>query len=195
VAAACRTLELSRSNYYRSGRSSLKSRSSRKEMLKLSAQHARYGYRRITVLMRRDGFEVKRTARIRREEGISVSKKRRRMKRLGILGAQRQQAERPCQVWSWDFVGPSVAPCDRVEHDHQRAIEECNPPYAITMNWASPRTVLESVGLFNELFLRGCDSECARRVAATGYRLVSQREAVIYHRNEITQHGLFSRRP
>ena len=42
--------------------------------------------------------------RIRREEGIKVSKKQRRMKRLGISTAQRQQAERPCQVWSWDFL-------------------------------------------------------------------------------------------
>ena len=56
--------------------------------------------------MRRDGFEgnVKRVARIRREEGIKVSKKQRRMKRLGISTAQRQHAERPRQMWSWDFV-------------------------------------------------------------------------------------------
>ena len=56
--------------------------------------------------MRREGFEinVKRVARIRREEGIKVSKKQRRMKRLGISTAARQQAERPRQVWSWDFV-------------------------------------------------------------------------------------------
>ena len=47
---------------------------------------------RITALMRRDGFEVngKRVGRIRREEGIKVSKKQRRMKRLGISTAQRQ---------------------------------------------------------------------------------------------------------
>jgi hypothetical protein len=41
---------------------------------------------------------------IRREEGIKVSKKQRRMKRLGISTAERQRAERPGQVWSWDFV-------------------------------------------------------------------------------------------
>jgi putative transposase len=77
-----------------------------KEVLELSEKHPRYGYRRITALMRRDGFEVnaKRVARIRREEGIKVSKKQRRMKRLGISTAQRQHAERPRQVWSWDFV-------------------------------------------------------------------------------------------
>jgi hypothetical protein len=60
------------------------SRRIRKEVLELSAKHPRYGYRRITALLRREGFEVnvKRVARIRREEGIKVSKKQRRMKRL-----------------------------------------------------------------------------------------------------------------
>ena len=77
VAAACRALRLSRSSYYRSGRSSLESRRTRKEELELSGTHPRYGYRRITALMRREGFEVngKRMARIRREEGLKVSKK------------------------------------------------------------------------------------------------------------------------
>ncbi|CEF48972.1 unnamed protein product [uncultured bacterium] len=112
VAAACRALGFARSSYYRNRRSSLESRRICKEVLELSAQHPRYGYRRITALMRRNGFEVngKRVARIRREEGIKVSKKQRRMKRLEISTAQRQQAERPCQVWSWDFVA------DQTEH-------------------------------------------------------------------------------
>jgi putative transposase len=106
AAAACRALGLSRSSYYRSGRSSLESRRIRKEVLELSGKHPRYGYRRITALMRREGFEVngKRVARIRREEGIKVSKKQRRLRRLGISTAERQRAEQPGQVWSWDFV-------------------------------------------------------------------------------------------
>ena len=60
----------------------------------------------MTALMRREGFEVngKRVARIRREDGIKVSKKQRRLRRLGISTAERQRAERPGQVWSWDFV-------------------------------------------------------------------------------------------
>jgi putative transposase len=107
VAVVCRALGLSRSSYYRRGRSSLESRRIRKEVLvELSGKHPRYGYRRITALMRREGFEVngKRIARIRREEEIKVSKKQRRLKRLGISTADRQRAERPGQVWSWDFV-------------------------------------------------------------------------------------------
>ena len=55
AAAACRALGLARSSYYRSGRSSLESRRIRKEVLELSAQHPRDGYRRITALMRREG--------------------------------------------------------------------------------------------------------------------------------------------
>ena len=58
MAAACRALRLARSSYYRSGRSSLESRRIRKEVLELSGKHPRYGYRRITALMRREGFEV-----------------------------------------------------------------------------------------------------------------------------------------
>jgi putative transposase len=103
VAAGCRALGLSRSSYYRSARSCLESRRIRKEVLEeLSAKHPRYGYRRITALMRQEGFEVnaKRVARIRREEGIKVSKKQRRMKRLGISTAERQREERARQVWS-----------------------------------------------------------------------------------------------
>ena len=103
VAAACRALGLSRSSYYRNGRSSRESHHIRKEVLELSEKHPRYGYRRITALTRREGFEVntKRVARIRREEGLKVSKKPRRMKRLGISTSERQHAERPGQVWSW----------------------------------------------------------------------------------------------
>ncbi len=105
-AAACRALRLARSGFYRMARASVESRRLRKEVLELSARHPRYGYRRLTALLRREGFEVnpKRVARIRREEGIKVSKKQRRMKRLGVSTAQRARAERPRQVWSWDFV-------------------------------------------------------------------------------------------
>lgn len=74
--------------------------------MELSGKHPRYGYRRITALLRREGCEVnaKRIARIRREEGLKVSKKQRRTKRLGVSTAERLRAERPRQVWSWDFV-------------------------------------------------------------------------------------------
>lgn len=106
AAAACRALGLARSSFYRVKQESLESRRVRKEVVELSEKHPRYGYRRITALLRREGFEInaKRIVRIRREEGIKVSKKQRRMKRVGLSTTQRQRAERARQVWSWDFV-------------------------------------------------------------------------------------------
>lgn len=106
TAQACRALGLARSSFYRVGRESVESRRVRKEIVELSARHPRYGYRRITALLRRDGFEVnaKRVARVRREEGLRVSKRQRRTKRLGISTSERRQAVSRNDVWSWDFV-------------------------------------------------------------------------------------------
>ena len=61
---------------------------------------------RVTALLRRDGEEVnaKRVQRVRQRQGLQVSKKQKRMRRLGISSAQRQKAERLNEVWSWDFV-------------------------------------------------------------------------------------------
>ncbi len=86
TALACRALGLTRSGYYRSSRESVQSRRIRKELIELSLKHPRYGYRRITALLRRDGFEInpKRVARIRREEGLKVSKRQKRARRVGV---------------------------------------------------------------------------------------------------------------
>jgi glycosyltransferase involved in cell wall biosynthesis len=90
----------------------------------------------------------------------------------------------------------STQPCNRIEkfgeriHDHRLAIESAYPS-AITMNWASRRSVLEEVGLFDESLLRGQDADLARRIRIAGYRLVYCPQAVVHHRNEHTLRGLF----
>ena len=106
TAQACRALGLSRSGYYLVKKVSVESRRMRKEIIELSQKHSRYGYRRITAMMRREGFVInaKRVQRVRREEGFQVSKKQRRTKRLGTSTAERQRATHPNHVWSWDFV-------------------------------------------------------------------------------------------
>jgi putative transposase len=106
TAQACRALGLSRSGYYLVKSESVESRRMRREIIELSRKHSRYGYRRITAMMRREGFVInaKRVQRVRREEGLQVSKKQRRSKRLGTSTAQRQMATHPNHVWSWDFV-------------------------------------------------------------------------------------------
>lgn len=90
----------------------------------------------------------------------------------------------------------SLRPCNAIEtfgeriHDHARALNQLRPPYAITMNWAARRAVLEGVGLFNEALLRSSDVDCSYRMVDAGYRLVYAPDAVIYHRNERTPWGL-----
>jgi len=105
-ARACRVLGMARSGAYRLPRTSERSRRLREQIVELSRKHPRYGYRRVTAMMERAGEVVnnKRTQRVRRQEGLKVSKRQRKMKRLGASTALRQQAQRPHQVWSWDFV-------------------------------------------------------------------------------------------
>lgn len=105
-AQACRALGLSRSTAYRLPQVCERSRRLRQQIVETSQKHPRYGYRRVNALIERTGEEIneKRTQRVRRQEGLKVSKRQRKMKRLGTSTALRQQAQRPHQVWSWDFV-------------------------------------------------------------------------------------------
>lgn len=106
AAQACRALGLARSTFYRAGIQSHGRQQARNKIIELSRKHPRYGYRRITALLRREGMGInaKRVQRVRRQEGLRVSKRQRRMKRLGVSTAERQQAQRRNDVWSWDFV-------------------------------------------------------------------------------------------
>lgn len=106
AAQACRALGLARSTFYRAGGRSAARQASQRQIVELSRAHPRYGYRRITALLRRAGVRcnAKRVARIRREEGLQVRKRQRRMKRLGLSTCERQRATALNDVWSWDFV-------------------------------------------------------------------------------------------
>jgi putative transposase len=77
-------------------------------MLELVREHPRYGYRFITVLLRREGWVVnrKRVYRLWQQESLQVPKKQRKKRRLGTSagGCVRRQAEHKDHVWAWDFV-------------------------------------------------------------------------------------------
>lgn len=79
-----------------------------KRVRELAARHPRYGYRRITALLRMEGWGVnrKRVQRIWRLEGLRAPVKQRKRRRLGSNdGAvtHRCAASRR-DVWSYDFV-------------------------------------------------------------------------------------------
>jgi len=77
-----------------------------KEIHKLAIRHSRYGYRRITVLLKREGLKVnkKRVHRIWKAEGLSLPQRRPRRRKRGITGGIVNKAEYPNHVWSYDFV-------------------------------------------------------------------------------------------
>jgi transposase InsO family protein len=82
-------------------------------MHELTRQHPRFGYRRIAVLLRAEGFRAndKRVYRLWKQEGFKVPKKSVRKRRLGDAdgGVIRRRATRPNEVWAWDFFHDRLA--------------------------------------------------------------------------------------
>ena len=82
-------------------------------MRRLSLERPRFGYRRIAVLLRDEGWRVnrKRVHRLWRREGLKIPQKQRKKRRLGHSGnsSQRRSAQRINEVWSYDFVQDQTA--------------------------------------------------------------------------------------
>jgi putative transposase len=79
----------------------------RAELRGFSVKRPRWGYRRAHHHLRGLGWDVnrKRVQRLWREEGLRVPQRKRKRRRLGesTVPAQRLRAERPDQVWAFDF--------------------------------------------------------------------------------------------
>jgi putative transposase len=108
VTHACGLLRISRSLYrYRSCRPECISVRTRIEQI--AAVKRRYGYRRIHVLLRREGWRINRklTYRLYREAGLAV--RRRKRKRIGPF--ERKPLPKPTAAnrsWSMDFVSDGL---------------------------------------------------------------------------------------
>ena len=77
-------------------------------VIELATQYGRYGYRRVTELLRREGWRVnhKRVERIWRKEGLKVPQRQRKRRRLWLNDGSciRRRPEYKNHVWSYDFV-------------------------------------------------------------------------------------------
>jgi transposase InsO family protein len=106
AAQACRALDLARSTFYLVSHRSPSNLKLNRKIVELSEEHPRYGYRRITALMRRTGRAVnlKRVQRVRREAGLQVRKKQKRRRRVAPGKGRRMRAQVRNQVWSWDLI-------------------------------------------------------------------------------------------
>lgn len=106
---ACRAMLLQRSSYYY--RSIKDSQAPlRLRIRELAAARVRYGYRRIYILLRREGWEVnhKRVYRLYCEEGLHLRSKRPKRRISAAHRANRPEATRINESWSMDFVSDNL---------------------------------------------------------------------------------------
>jgi transposase InsO family protein len=77
----------------------------RQRLRELAGEQGRFGYRRLHVLLRQEGYAMNRktTQRLYREEGLSVRRRRGRKRAIGIR-ARILMATAPYGRWSLDFV-------------------------------------------------------------------------------------------
>ncbi|MEM9592083.1 MAG: IS3 family transposase [Pseudomonadota bacterium] len=105
---ACRTLGQYRSTQRRHPRGRADEESLVADMIELTRQYGRYGYRRIAALLREAGWQVndKRVERLWRREGLKVPMKQPKKGRLWLNDGScvRLRPEHRDHVWSYDFV-------------------------------------------------------------------------------------------
>ena len=105
IRKACRAIPACRATYhYRSRRP--EQAPLRKRIREIAETRMRYGYRRITVLLRREGWHVnvKRVHRLYRLEGLQMRFKPPRRRVMAKLRDDRSNATAPNQVWAMDWM-------------------------------------------------------------------------------------------
>ena len=105
---ACCVLEIGRSTYYY--RSVRDDRALMQHILEIAETGVRYGYKRIHVLLRCEGWHVnhKKVYRIYCEEGLNLRRKRPRRSVSAAGRKTRPVASNTDQTWSMDFVSDSL---------------------------------------------------------------------------------------
>jgi transposase InsO family protein len=105
---ACRVVRQSRSTQRYLARSTDYGERVREKIISLAKKYGRYGYRRITALMRNEGWLVnhKRVQRIWRKEGLKVPQRQPKRGRLWLNDGSclRLRPTHENHVWSYDFV-------------------------------------------------------------------------------------------
>jgi len=110
IRRACHVFLLDRSTYHyksrRPGQAALEQR-----IKDICQTRVRYGYRRVHVLLRREGWHInqKRTRRIYRELGLQLRNKTPKRRVKAKLREDRRNATRPNETWAMDFVHDQLA--------------------------------------------------------------------------------------
>ena len=105
---ACRVLRQPRSTQRRHPKVTDDEKRLVSRMIELATEYGRYGYRRITALLCREGWRVnhKRVERLWRREGLKVPQRQPKRRRLWFNDGScvRRRPEHRDHVWSYDFV-------------------------------------------------------------------------------------------
>jgi putative transposase len=110
IRRACRALPVERSTYhYRSRRAGQAQLTER--IKEIAATRVRYDYRRIHVLLRREGWRVnaKRVYRLYREMGLQIRHKTPKRRVKAKLREDRRPTTRSNETWAMDFVHDQLA--------------------------------------------------------------------------------------
>lgn len=110
IRRACRVLEFDTSTYhYKSRRRDQADIAAR--IKDICATRVRYGYRRVHVMLTREGWDInmKRTYRIYRDLGLQLRNKTPKRRVKAKLREDRAAAVRPNDVWAMDFVHDQLA--------------------------------------------------------------------------------------
>ena len=105
IRRACQAVPVNRATYHyrskRTGQAILM-----KRIKEIAETRVRYGYRRIHVLLRREGWEVnvKRTCRLYREMGLQLRNKTPKRRVKAKLRGDRTSATAANDIWAMDFV-------------------------------------------------------------------------------------------
>ncbi len=111
IRRACAVVKFNRATYYVKSKAGPFNGMLKERIKDIAATRVRYGYRRISVLLRREGLRVndKRVYRLYRLEGLSLRAKLPRRRRAAAPRSQRVVPDGVNQVWSMDFMHDRLA--------------------------------------------------------------------------------------
>lgn len=111
VRRACAVIRFNRATYYCKSKAGPLNAALRERIKAIASARVRYGYRRISVLLRREGFRIndKRIYRLYALEGLSLRAKLPHRRRAATPRSQRLVPDRVNEVWSMDFMHDRLA--------------------------------------------------------------------------------------
>ena len=107
---ACRTFRCARATYQYQSRRDPRT-ALRQRMRELTQTRVRYGYRKITILLKREGWQVGKNlvCRLYQEEGFALHPQSVRRRKAIVTRREPVRLTRPNEVWSLDFVSDQLA--------------------------------------------------------------------------------------